>query len=395
MRIIHVITRLLRAGSEENTLASCRAQAARGHDVHVIHGDDYDPDYHRDLSDVLTFHALPSLVHPLAPRRDLKAAIALTRAFRDLRPDLVHTHQSKAGIIGRMAARAAGVPVIIHGVHILPFVNVGRLRAAGYLLAERVAGAFTHAFIDVSSGMRDLCLAHGIGGPDNHHVIHSGFSVARFRSAEPPEDWRRLLRLPPSAPRPPVIVMMASFEPRKRHEEFLTVVKRVTLRFPDLRLLLVGDGPRREHVAARIRELGLDGNVIRTGFRHDPERLVALADFCLLTSAREGLPRVILQYLAAGKPCVVSDLPGLEEVLEHNRNALIAPAEDLEAAADAMIELLANRDKLQSLAQAAADTDISSWDVDLMCERIEAVYAELIGQHRARPIFPFRLGRAA
>jgi glycosyltransferase involved in cell wall biosynthesis len=380
MRIVHVITRLYRAGAEENTLASCRAQAANGHEVHLVHGRDFDPAHEGEIGRHVQLHCVSSLVHPLDPRHDLRATIDLTRLFRELAPDIVHTHQSKAGILGRIAARWAQVPHLVHGVHILPFVNTDPLRRAVYLAAEKLAARGTDAFIDVSAGMRDLCVAHRIGRPDTHHVVHSGFRLAQFREARPVPDWRRLLRLAPHMPKPPILLMMAAFEPRKRHAEFIEVLPRITARFPDLRLILVGDGPCRAAVDAKIAALGLDGHVIRTGYRRDPERLVALADLCLLTSSREGLPRVILQYLAAGKPCVTSDLPGLDEVIEDGRNAIIAPPGDMAATADCIADLLGDPARRAALAAAAAETDLSSWDVDLMCDRIEAIYAKLAAE---------------
>ena len=123
---------------------------------------------------------LPSLVHPIAPLSDVKALRDLVRTFRRLTPDVVHTHTSKAGILGRLAARAASVPVVVHGVHIVPFVNVGRLETFVYLTAERAAQGVTHAFIDVSPGMRDLCVRAGVGAPERHHVIQSGFDAVSF-----------------------------------------------------------------------------------------------------------------------------------------------------------------------------------------------------------------------
>ena len=385
MRIVHVITRLLCAGAEENTLATCRDQALRGHEVHLIHGHDIDPSHRDALAGLVTLHEVPSLGNALRPHRDIRAVIALTRLYRHLRPDLVHTHQSKAGVLGRIAARIAGVRRVVHGVHILPFVNTGPVESIAYLAAERVAGWCTDAFIDVSAGMRDICLRNGIGTAKSHHVVHSGFQVDRFRQAAPPEDWSEILDLPMGAPRPPIIVMVAAFEPRKRHVAFLKVLPRILKHHPGLRLLLVGDGPCKPEIEAAAAKLPA-GAVVLTGYRPDPERLLALADICLLTSEREGLPRVILQYLAAGKPCVVSDLPGLDEVLEHNRNALIAPAERLDAVADAIVELLDNRARLAALSQAARDTDLSSWDVDLMCDRIEAVYRQLDAPSATTPV---------
>jgi glycosyltransferase involved in cell wall biosynthesis len=381
MRIVHVLTRLLRAGSEENTIASCLSQAAAGHEVYLIHGKDYDGCYQESIGSQVNLIKANSLVHTLSPSNDIIASIQLSRLFRAIGPDIVHTHQSKAGIIGRLSARIAGVPCIIHGVHIAPFVNVSLLERSIYLAAERAAASMTHAFIDVSRGVRDIYVSHKVGSPDKHHVVHSGFKLKRFRQAEYPADWRDILAIGPNDPKPPTIVMVAALEPRKRHKEFIEVFPRILTAVPQARLLLAGEGPAHNETAATIQRLGLAKNVNLLGFRKDPEKIIALADICALTSAREGLPRVVMQYLSAGRPAVVNDLPGLDEVLKHGRNGLIAPPDDLAGVADGIRDLLLDPERLKLLADGARNTDLSSWEVDNMCAQIEHIY-DLVSEGR-------------
>ena len=368
----------MNGGADENTVISCNHAVCSGHDVILVHGAQTRPEILATVDARVEVLELPSLVHPIAPLSDVKALRDLVRTFRRLTPDVVHTHTSKAGILGRLAARAASVPVVVHGVHIVPFVNVGRLETFVYLTAERAAQGVTHAFIDVSPGMRDLCVRAGVGAPERHHVIQSGFDVSRFRAARRPEDWRDLLRLAPDEPRPPVVLMLAVFEARKRHLDFLESLPRIVERFPEVRLILAGDGKLRNAIEARIKTLGLERNVILTGFHQHPEQLIALADICLLASAREGLPRVVMQYLAGGKPVVASDLPRIDDVLRHDVNGLVAPSDDLDGLADAVIALLADDAQRARLARGAAMTELSEWDAARMGERIEAVYADVI-----------------
>ena len=185
LRITHVITRMIRGGADENTLLSCNHQARHGHDVRLICGSEHSTAILERLDPAVSVEVLPSLVRELDPRRDMRAVWELTRSLRDTRPQVVHTHTSKAGIIGRVAARLAGVPAIVHGVHILPFLNVGRLQRLAYLGAERAVAAITDAFVDVSEGMRDVGLAHRVGPPERHVVIPSGMDLDRFADAQP------------------------------------------------------------------------------------------------------------------------------------------------------------------------------------------------------------------
>ncbi|RUW14378.1 glycosyltransferase, partial [Mesorhizobium sp. M1A.F.Ca.IN.020.03.1.1] len=252
MKIVHVITRLLRAGSEENTLACCLAQARHGHEVLLVHGAEYDPRLRASLAGALRLVTLEKLINPISPSRDVSAFRQLTRLMRDWRPDIVHTHQSKAGIVGRLAAKEANIPGIIHGVHILPFVHVGRGQRLVFLAAERLAAKFTRAFIDVSQAMRDICIANHLGSPDQHHVVHSGFDLARFANARWPQDPHLLLGTAAGEPKPPVVLMLAALEPRKRHVEFIEAFGKVVDRVPNVRLLLAGDGPARSDVESAI-----------------------------------------------------------------------------------------------------------------------------------------------
>lgn len=378
MRVVHVLTRLLKAGSEENTFASCRAQVAAGHDVHVVHGGDFDPDWHLQFSGTMSFHRVESLVHPLAPVSDLRAFIDLRQLFTRIKPDIVHTHQSKAGIVGRFAARAAGVPTIVHGVHIVPFDGVGFAQRQVYLAAERAAAAMTDAFINVSRGTRSLYLDAGVGRPEQHHIVQSGFELSRFRAADLPSDWRTLLDVAPTDPKPPVILMLASLEERKRHLPFLKAVPRIVSLVPDVRIVFAGEGRLRTEIEQRIAEMGLGRNVRLAGHRPDPEALIALSDVCVLTSSREGLPRVVMQSIAGGRPVVATMLPGLDEVLQHGVNSVVLGPDDFDGAADALANLLLDPRERARLAAGAVATDLSDWDVSRMGQRIEQVYRAIV-----------------
>ena len=380
MKIVHVLTRLLRAGSEENTLACCLAQARHGHEVLLVHGEEFDPGLRASVAGALRVVTLEKLINSISPPRDVFAFGQLVRLMRDWQPDIVHTHQSKAGIVGRLAARQANIPAIIHGVHILPFVHVGSAQRLMYLTAERLAAKFTRAFIDVSQGMREICLANHLGSPDQHHVVHSGFDLARFANARWPQEPHLLLGTAAGEPKPPVVLMLAALEPRKRHVEFIEAFGQVVERIPNVRLLLAGEGPARLAVESAIERSPFANNIRMIGYHHEPERLISLADVCVLTSMREGLPRVMMQYLAGGRASVVSHLPGVEEVVKHGVNGIVAPAEDVGAAATAVADLRENEPYRDRLAGGARLTDLSSWGLDAMCESVEQVYRSVLEQ---------------
>jgi glycosyltransferase involved in cell wall biosynthesis len=376
--IAHLLTRLLRAGSEENTLQSCSAQSAAGHRVILVHGRDFDPEVARRAAQFAEVIRLPSLVHPISPKDDIAAVADMRRLFRKLRPDIVHTHQSKAGILGRAAAKLAGVPGIVHGVHILPFANVGKAEALIYTAAEKLCATVSDAFISVSPSVRDAYLERSIGQADRHFVAYSAMDVARFKAAEEPDDWRQLLNVGAGAPRPPTVVMLAAFEPRKRHAEFVQALPAAFANLPDWRVLFAGEGPQMGAVKALGADLGLQDRVRFSGYRDDPERLIALADVCVLSSLREGLPRVLVQYAAAGKAIVCNELPGLEDIVQRGRDAIVTPADDVSETARQTARLLSDPVLRAQYSSAAHAVDVDRWSPERMDRDVQQAYARAL-----------------
>jgi glycosyltransferase involved in cell wall biosynthesis len=384
MVIVHVLTRFLKTGgSEQNTIINCRAQAAEGHRVIIIHGSDFHEETSRAASEVAEVICIDALVHPVDAIRDARALVQMTALFRRLRPDVVHTHQSKAGVLGRMAAKLADVPAIIHSVHILPFVNVGWKAATAYKAVEGFCALFTDAFISVSPSVRDAYLDLRIGRPDQHFVALSAMNVERFKTAQPPADWRELLGLEPGQAKPPTVVMVAAFEARKRQLELIRALPDAFAGLPAWRLLFVGDGELRAEAQALVEELGLARNVRFSGYRTDPERLIALADVCMLTSVREGLPRVLIQYAAAGKPAVVSELPGLQDIVLPDVSAIITPPDNPAAAAQAVARLLSDPEDCARLAAGARSVHVDGWSPESMMRQIQRAYESVTPRLRA------------
>ncbi len=385
MRIIHLVTRLLRAGSEENTLDTCRWQIAQGHDVALIHGADPDPYWDTHLPPGLTRIALPEMVHPVHPLQDFRAVKRLRQVYRSLGPDVIHTHQSKAGVLGRLAARAVPDAVVAHGIHIVPFEGVSPAKRALYIAAERLVSRQTDVFIGVSEAVGRSYVAAGITRRGRVHCVRSGMDIERFRNPALPADWRALLGVQSGNARPRVALMMAAFEPRKRHVAFLRAFARVAHTMPDLKLLLAGAGPEEARVRAAVRGLGLDKMVVFCGHRPDPEALFALADLSVLTSAREGLPRVAVQSVAAGCPMVVQHLPGIDEVIDHDRNGLIVNADDMRGVVRQMSALLRDDARLNRLRAGAQATDVSPWALDALGARTTSLYGLPVRRPVARP----------
>lgn len=344
-------------------MATCRLQVARGHKVWLVYGNDVDPGVRSEVAQEVTCVQEKSLRREISVVSDAYSLINLTRLLRRIAPDVVHTHTSKAGFVGRLAARRAGVPYILHGVHILPFLNVSPAKALVYKGLERIVAPFTDAFISVSEGMRRANLAAGLGTANNNYVVYSGMDTQRFAEAEPLDD--------PPAGR--LIVLIASLEARKRHWEFLDVFARLVRRYPDLQLCCLGVGDRESDLRRKVATLGLTESVHFLGFRRDVERWIASAEVCVLPSLREGLPRAVVQYVMVGRPAVVTHVTGIEEILTDGENGFIIRSGRVEDMEEPLDRILSDSTLASRLSATARTRDMSRWSNERMEGEIERI----------------------
>lgn len=370
-RILHLVTRLELGGAQQNTLFSCRSQTAAGHQVTLVAGPGglLEADA-ANLSGV-EFHPLPSLVHPINPFRDYAALNDLTRLFRARRPDLVHTHSSKAGILGREAAARAGVPVVVHTVHGWSF-HPGQspfFRQVCLGLEKRAAHQTT-TLVTVSDHDRQTGLALGIGKPEQYRTIRSGIDWAGVAAAAPHRATvRSALGL---APDEPMVLMVACLKPQKAPLEFV----RLAAALPGPKFFLAGDGELRPAVAAAA--AGLGNRFTLLGWRRDVPDLLAAADALVLTSRWEGLPRAVVEALALGTPAVATDTGGVREVIAPEGEGFIVPPGDLAALTEKVTTVLgwprtvAARQRRATAAEARLRGE---FDFPRMGEQLLALYA--------------------
>jgi glycosyltransferase involved in cell wall biosynthesis len=351
MRVTHIITRLVIGGAQENTLATVRGLRARpGLDVKLISGPTTGPEgsLEKTAQEIFNgaendFTIVPELVRPVHPLKDFRALRKLEKILRTQSPDIVHTHSGKAGILGRLAAKRAGVPVIIHHIHGPSFGNF-QGAAANFIFtaAEKYAGKVTDHFIVVAEAMQRRYLAAGIRRAENYTKIFSGFPIEPFLAVKPETELRRQLGF---APDDFVIGQVARFAPRKGQADLLKAFCALLPDCPHARLLFVGDGWLRGELERQVKNLGLNDKVVFTGLvpPDDVPRHLGVMD-CLahLSSFPEGLPRALPQALAAGKPVVAYDFDGAAEVCRDNETGFLIRTGDTDMAAKKLLLLAKN-----------------------------------------------------
>ena len=332
MRVTHVITRLIVGGAQENTIASVLGLREKpGLEVDLVAGPTLGPE--GSLESLVSgqprlLTIVPQLVRPLHPWKDGLAWRRLTELFRARRPEIVHTHSGKAGILGRLAAARAGVPIILHTIHGPSFGPFqGPFANALFRAAERYAARITTHFVAVAEAMKQQYLAAGIGRSDQFTIIVSGFPLEPFLSSSNDLQLRARLGL---SPEDIVIGKIGRLFKLKGHDDLLAVAPGLVRSCSRIKFLLVGDGPWRERFEKEVRALGLQEHVVFSGLVAPTAvpPLVGIMDMLVHLSSREGLPRALPQALAAARPVVAYDSDGAREVcLENETGFLLRPGD--------------------------------------------------------------------
>lgn len=413
VRILHVSTRLILGGSQENTVLSCEGQARLGHEVHLAFGPIYGPEgsllervraFRTADGRGITTHVVPHLCREVSPVNDRRAARELRAVCEALKPDVVHTHSSKAGVLGRAAAWSAAHGAgawpcrVVHTIHGPPFMPVEgtglrRLRIrvlnAGYTLAERYAARRCHSIVSVADAMTREFLARRIGKPEQYVTVRSGMEVAPYLVAAPGQtraEVRARLGLSESDF---VVGTVARLAEHKGHDDLLDALADALRERPRWKLLWVGDGWWRERLTAKAKGLGLSiaetnrggrppsgAQVLLTGLV-PPEAIPGLIrsmDVLAHPSYREGLPRTVPQAMLAGVCPVAYDVDGTGEVCRDMQTGRLVKLADLAGLREAVAWCAENPQARRDLAARGRDECRDAFSVEAMVAGLERVY---------------------
>ena len=374
-RVLHVITRLIRGGADENTVLTAERLESRGYESWILAGRGSELDAFPAEVRART-HILPQLVRDPDPLRDAIALVKLVRILRGEKWDLVHTHTAKAGFLGRMAAQIAGVPHVVHTLHGVTFhEHVSAPLRALYVALERVAARRCDALIAVGEDVKRKYLAERIGREDQYVTIASGMDVAAFEEVRDDPRCRDVVRSELGLSKSDVVVGMVSrLEPRKGWRHLFEAAAQLAPIFPGLRVLVVGEGSQRRELEANVRRLGLTDRVRFAGYRPDVARVIAAFDVAALTSLWEGLPRVLVQYSLLEKPIVTFDVEGAHEVVQDGGSGYVVGAGNGAALGERLQRLVADPELRAQMGRRARERVVGRWDAGLMVDRIADVY---------------------
>jgi len=378
VRIFHAITRLTLGGSSENTVASCVALNQAGYDCALAVS--FRESDRASLDDAgrrgCRVVDIPSLGREVAPLADLAALAQLVRSIRRERPSIVHTHTSKAGFVGRLAARIARVPAVIHQPHGHIFYGYyGPRRTAVFKALERWAATWTDRIITLTERGTEEHLAYGIGRREQYVTVPSGVPTERLRAAAPSRaEARARLGLDAGAY---VVVGLGRLIRIKGFDLLVRALPSVAARIPSTRLVVVGDGPERAGLEAIAASLGVSDRVRLTGETTDvPSHLVA-ADVVVVPSRNEGMGRVLVEAMALGLPVVATAVGGIPAVVTDGECGRLVEPDDVAALAAALVELGRDPGLRRKLGDAALER-AEAFSTSVANEKLLALYAALV-----------------
>jgi glycosyltransferase involved in cell wall biosynthesis len=381
MRVTHVITRLVVGGAQENTVASVLGLRRRpDFQVKLISGPTVGPE--GSLVPLLQdkpsfFSVMPTLVRAVHPIYDWVTLQRLAQIFRSTAPEIVHTHSGKAGILARLAAARAGVPIIVHTIHGPSFGGFqGPFPNFIFKGAERFAGRVTSHFVSVAQAMTRQYLAAGIGRPEQYTRIFSGFTLPPFLEAQNDPALRSSLKIDVNDI---VVGKISRLFKLKGHDDLLAAAPAALRRCPRLKFLLIGDGEWRARLQHRTETMGLQKHFIFTELVSPDEipRYLGIMDMLVHLSRREGLARALPQALAASRPVIAYDCDGANEVCLRDETGFLVQPGDLDTLSNRMIQLAEDPALRERMGARGREFVRRSFSVETMVDELCTLYRRL------------------
>ena len=374
--MLHVITHMQPGGAQDNVALTVSMLGKRQYEVWFCTG--RDQDYLDRVTDPDVKIIVNADMHrPIVPLAEPRAFLSIYRLIRQENFDIVHTHLSKAGFFGRLAAWLARVPVVIHSVHTFSFHDYQHpLISRVFIQLERMAAKWTDIFITMSDLNTEKALSFGIGKRSQYRTIYSGINLERFASVSADVlSVRSSLGIRKGEI---VVGNIGRLMFQKNPTCFVQALARVAATIPRVRGLMVGDGDMRGEVEALMKRLELDGRIVLTGHRDDVERMMAICDVIVHTSLYEGMGRVLAEALAMGKPLVATAVDGVPEIVKDGERGLLVQPDDPSALAKTIVEMLNDPSRAQAMGQAGREWVLSRFSVETMIRRIDRLYQELL-----------------
>lgn len=329
---------------------------------------------HRAFEMGIPTTVVPSLVNRISPFTNFKAVSELYKIMVRGEFDIVHTHSSVAGIVGRFAALAAGIPVILHHVHGWALhKGMSRMTKWIYLTLERVCASFTDRIITVAGPDIRKGFDSGIGKQEKFTLIHNGIDLEKFRQARSPE--KKLRASLGLAPNSKVVGMVGRLDEQKNPMDLIRAAAIVVKSYPNVQFLVVGDGNLRPECESLIEEHGLQGKFLLPGFRDDVARILPMLSITAMSSLWEGLPLAFMEAMSAGKPIVANDVDGASDVVKEGETGFLVPPQRPDLMAERILTLLNDEPLCEQMGSVAQERS-ENYSLQKMIGSLDSLYKE-------------------
>ncbi len=388
IKIIHIITRLDKGGSAEETLLTVRGLDKGIYDVALVRGLSIESNMAEDEAGAVEESVrdaegegvrvitVSSLVRRISPFYDLKAFFALIKILRYECPHIVHTHTSKAGILGRWAAFFARVPVIVHTPHGHVFWGYfGRLKTGIFILLEKISALITDRLVMLTEQEKNDHLHFHIAPENKFSVVHSGINLDRFSNTSvDPAAMKRRLGIPEGNL---VVGTTGRLTHIKGHRYLIEAAGKIVSSRPDTTFVFLGDGELLDELKNMASISGIEENIKFLGWRQDVAEVISTFDVFVLPSLNEGMGRVLVEAMALGKPIVASGIGGIPDLVADGKNGYLVPVGDVEVLAARIRRLLDDPEKREKMGNAGKRYAVN-FSADAMVEKIDQLYHELL-----------------
>lgn len=384
LKILHLITHLGFGGAQDNTLLTVRGHSRERYEVHLAAGQDH-TDWEargRDYAD--SFFQLPDLCRSVQPLNDRRALGQITDFLVQQKYDIVHTHSSKAGTLGCMAARRAKVPIIVHTIHgfgwkvALPSganplqSSISIMKKRSYFMIERYVASLCDGLITVSELNKQEAVNLKLAPPEKFTTIYSGIDLNRFNVNSDRSEVCHSLGLSPSQP---IVGTIGRLSTQKAPLDFVTAAKIVLQQKPNIQFVMIGDGP----LASEVRQaIGNEQRIKVFGYRDDVPEILSVLDIFALSSLWEGLGRALTEAMIMRVPVAATAVDGVPELVDHGKTGLLSSPGDPARLADNIIWLLDHPEEAKELAQSARNRVVPAFSAERMVAKIEALYERLL-----------------
>jgi len=388
IKVIHIITRLDKGGSAENTFLTAKGLNKERYDVILVKGLSLESNMAEDevraveesVKEVeregVRIITVPGLVRRVHPFCDVRALAALTRILRRERPQIVHTHTSKAGLIGRVAAFMARTPVIIHTPHGHIFYGYfGRVTTCIFVIIERLLAKITDKIITLTNQEGLDHIRFKIASPAKFATIHSGVDIQKFITTK--SNVNRLKRSFGIKAEALVVGSVGRLVPIKGHRYLIFAAPKILKEVPEVKFVLVGDGYLRPESERLARTLSVREAFLFLNWRSDIPQIMGMFDLFALPSLNEGMGKVLVEAMAAGKPVVASNTGGIPDLIIDGDNGILVCPEDIDQLSEAIIKLLKD-EKIRREMGGRGRVIAKRYSIDSMVKQIDALYVELL-----------------